>query len=88
MEKYREKITRALKRSLEGVHRINDEAGTKTSLTLSIEDGQPDKKLTSEEVGWNRNCTVFKHSIKKWLFYAIVYQLLKLTTKYEKKVEL
>ena len=75
MEKYREKITRALKRSLEGVHRINDEAGTKTSLTLSIEDGQPDKKLTSEEVGWNRNCTLLAFH-KKWLFYAIVYQLL------------
>ena len=51
MEKYKEKITPALKRSLEGLHRINDEAGKKTSLTLSIEDGQPDKKLTTEELG-------------------------------------
>ena len=59
MEKYREKITPALKRSLEGLHRINDEAGKKTSLTLSIEDGQPDKKLTTEELGWNINCTVY-----------------------------
>ena len=86
MEKYRDKITPALKRNLEDLHRINDEAGKKTCLTLSIEDGQPDKKWTTEELGWNSNSLLAFH--KKWLFYATIYQLLTLTTKYEKKVEL
>ena len=44
MEKYREKITPALKRSLEGHHKINDEAGKTTYPTLCVEDVQQDKK--------------------------------------------
>ena len=44
MEKYREKITPVLKRSLVGLHIINDEAGKKTCPTLCVEDGQQDKK--------------------------------------------
>ena len=39
MEKYIEKITPVLKRSLEGLQKINDEAGKKTCPTLSVEDG-------------------------------------------------